>query len=371
MKKRLLVLFLAVCLLLSGCSAMLERSYSVATPHVDRPTTAEDPSVLRVENYGELVSAVLYLVSQHAEEGVIQLHNYDGSEEEDLATACLEVATQDPLGAYAVEYIKHEFSRVVSYYQATLAIRYRRTAKQVDGVVGVTGSWAIRDRLQKALSDFEEEVVLRVAYFAEDEDSLLELVRQAYYDAPEFALGMPEVDIALYPDAGRERVVEFLLTYPEDPDKLRSRAADLALLAEDIAQACWGLDAGDVPAAALQALREQTAYAPQGPSDAYGALTQGAANSEGMALAFSLLCREADLTCRVVEGARNGEPRFWNAVSLPGREALYLDPSAESPELDDAQTLFDLGYRWPGGPDEPTEESRGAALRETAEDKNG
>lgn len=69
MKKRILALALAGCLLLSGCKAMLERSYSAVTPHADRPTTAEDPSVLRVENYRELVSAVLYLVSEGAEEG--------------------------------------------------------------------------------------------------------------------------------------------------------------------------------------------------------------------------------------------------------------------------------------------------------------
>jgi len=366
-KKRALCLALAGCLLLSGCAAMLERSYSVAAPHADRPTTAEDPSVLRVENYGELVSAVLYLVSQHAEEGVIQLHNYDGSEEDDLATACLEVSTQDPLGAYAVEYIKHELSRVVSYYQATLAIRYRRTAEQMDSVVNVTGSWAIRDRLQKALSEFEEEVVLRVAYFAEDEDSLLELVRQAYYDAPEFALGMPEVDIDVYPADGRERVVEFVLTYPGDPEELRANASDLSHMAEDIAQAYWDLDAEDIPAAALRALLEQVDYDPQGSNHAYGALTEGRANSEGMALAFSLLCRQADVTCGVVEGQRQGEKRFWNSISRSGQAALYLDPSAESPELYDAQALFDLGYRWPGGPEEPMEETGEPTDRKPAE----
>ena len=31
--------------------------------------------------------------------------------------ACLEVATQDPLGAYCVDYIRHETARVVSYDQ--------------------------------------------------------------------------------------------------------------------------------------------------------------------------------------------------------------------------------------------------------------
>ena len=128
MKKRIIVLALAFTLALTGCEAMLERSYSASSPHVDKLTTAGDPSVIRVESYRELVSAVLYLVSQGAEEGTIQFHDYTGDVETDLAAACLEVSSQDPLGAYAVDYIKHELSRVVAYDQADLTIQIGRAS---------------------------------------------------------------------------------------------------------------------------------------------------------------------------------------------------------------------------------------------------
>ena len=83
---RLTVFGLAACLLLTlpGCASILERSYSSSTPHVDRPATAGDSSAIRVENYRELVSAVLFLVSQGEEEGVIQLQDYAGEVEADL-----------------------------------------------------------------------------------------------------------------------------------------------------------------------------------------------------------------------------------------------------------------------------------------------
>ena len=224
MKNRIIVLGLALCLFFTtGCAALLERSYYSSTAHVDRPTVAEDPSVLRVENYRELVSAVLYLVSQGAEEGMIQLHDYTGTVESDLTAACAEVATEDPLGAYCVDYIKHEYIRVVSDYQATLDIRYRRTQEQVRSMVNVTGTGAIRTELQEALERFADQVVLRVAYFAQDEASMEALVHQAYYDTPAAALGRPEVEISLYPDSGRERVVEILLTYPESVEELRRK----------------------------------------------------------------------------------------------------------------------------------------------------
>ena len=64
-------LALGLLLTVPGCASMLERSYTSSTAHVDRPTTAEDSSILRVENYRELVSAVLYLVSEGAEEGIM------------------------------------------------------------------------------------------------------------------------------------------------------------------------------------------------------------------------------------------------------------------------------------------------------------
>lgn len=220
-KKHILVWGVILSLLLTGCANLLERSYTSSAVHVDRPTTAEDPSVLRVENYRELVSAVLYLVSQGVEEGTIQLHDYTGAVETDLPAACVEVATQDPLGAYCVDYIKHEYTRVVSYYQANLDIHYRRSQEQVRSMVRVTGTGAIRTELQESLSRFATEVVLRVAYFSEDEDSIDQLIRQAYYDTPTAALGFPEIQISLYPESGRERVVEILLTYPESVEELR------------------------------------------------------------------------------------------------------------------------------------------------------
>lgn len=69
---------------------------------------------------------------------------------------------------------------------------------------------------------------LRVAYFVGDAASIAELVHQAYYDTPAAALGMPAVEIALYPDTGIQRIVEILLSYPGDADALpaEKRGAD-------------------------------------------------------------------------------------------------------------------------------------------------
>ena len=353
MKNRITAVGLALCLgfSASGCASMLERSYSSSTHHVDRPTIAEDPSVLRVEDYRELVSAVLYLVSEGAQTGVIQLYDYSGPVEEDLPAACLEVTAQDPLGAYCVDYIKHEYTRVLSYYQATLDIHYRRTQEQVRSMVRVTGTGAIRTELRQALTRFAPEVVLRVAYFSEDADFIRDLIHQTYYEDPAFALGYPEAEISLYPDSGRERVVEILLTYPESADELLRKSEALA---RELENAEVGEPLSAAPAQeALRALWARAAYAPDGGSTAYDALVSGVADDQGMALGFALLAPGS----RVVEGSRRGEPRFWN--SLEGeRETLYLDPSEGTGALYTAGELFDQGYRWADGPGELEGEDR-------------
>lgn len=359
MKKRILALAAAGCLLLSGCKAMLERSYSAATPHADHPVTAEDPSVLRVENYRELVSAVLYLVSEGEEEGTIQLHNYDGEEESDLSAACLEVATQDPLGAYAVDYIKHELSRVVSYYQATLAIHYRRSAEQRKSIVSVNGDRAIRDQLQGALEDFSSEAVLRVPYFFGDEETVKTLLREAYYADP--ALTLPETEVSLYPDSGRERIVELTMTYAEAIETLKEQREELShqvagLLPEGEqpsgrAAARWALERlWDVEEAPEGDGPDTLPYDPEGGSTAYDALVERRADGEGMALGYALLCQRLGLNCSVQTGLLEEETRVWDVVELPSGEKLYVDPSLGR-EWDisshSQEKFFSLGYFLP------------------------
>ena len=142
-KQGLLAVGLTAVLLLSGCSAMLERSYVSVEEHNENPAS-DGGSALRVESYQELVSAILYCVSNGEETGVIRLYNYPRDVESDLESACLEVVQEDPLGAYAVDYIRHEIRHIVSYYEATVHIAYRRTAEQIASVVSVTGVTAIR-----------------------------------------------------------------------------------------------------------------------------------------------------------------------------------------------------------------------------------
>ena len=375
MKKRLLALCLCLSLSLTGCAAMLERDYLSVTPHARLPAAADDSTTVWVETYPELVDAIFSLVSEHRESGVIRLRNWEGNVRQNLSDACDEVSHDDPLGAYAVDRIKPEFVRIATYYEATVSIDYRRTAEQVASVNTVAGSGAIRGELRDALTSFVPETAFRVNYFdqAQGDDYIPRLIRQAYYDSPAAALGLPEAVVNLYPESGQQRVVEVLFTYPEEPELLREKSQALTSAAQVLVDPYrTGLRDSALIPVLYHALREHTGLgeAQDAPlpapsvsgSTAYAALVEGQADSEGLALAYKLLCDLAGVECTVVDGTLEGTPRFWTIVTVEQNVHRHVDPSrAEGLLLTDTQ-MSESGFVW----DTQEYPSCGESLSETS-----
>ena len=144
MRKVLCIAMAALLLLSTGCASMLNRDYSSVTSHSATPTAEGDSNTMRVENYQELVNALIYLINQGEDSGSIR---YAGEEEDFkklMDEACLEVKQEDPLGAYSVDYIKYSVISIVGSYEADVQITYRRTREQVASIVDATGAAAIR-----------------------------------------------------------------------------------------------------------------------------------------------------------------------------------------------------------------------------------
>ena len=88
MKWRLCAAVAALSLLLSGCSSLLARSYTSVTPHSATPPAEGDSSILRVENYQELVNALIYLISLgRGRRATVRMYNYDQDVEQSLSNA--------------------------------------------------------------------------------------------------------------------------------------------------------------------------------------------------------------------------------------------------------------------------------------------
>ena len=344
-------LLLAACLLLCGCSAMLNRPYEVVTPHEYH--AGQGGGIPDASTYQALVNDIFSFVEDGVEQGQIRLTNYTsktGDVAGDLSAACNEVANEDPLGAYAVDFIKSDYTRVVKYYEVTITISYRRSPEQIKSLVTVTGSSAIREELRDVLRGFQSEAALRVSYFSEDQDYIASLIRQAYYDTPEAALGMPQVTITLYPDQASSgpRIVEILLTYPQDVQILRTRSQTLqqqavTLLSDhSVSSGSWSVSTSAI----YQIVRQQAVYEPTAGSTAYDALVKGAADSEGIALAGLLLAQQGELEATLVQGTLEGEAHMWILVRQPDGSWRHMDATQPDVLLYTDTQMAELGYAW-------------------------
>lgn len=345
MRKGISAVLAVLLLLCSGCASMLNRDYSSVTVHSATPTAEGDSNTMRVENYQEVVNALIYLINQGEETGSIRYSGEEADLKQLMDEACTEVQ-QDPLGAYAVDYIKYSVTSIVGSYEADVQITYRRTREQVASIVAATGTSAIRSELSRALSAFSNEVVLRISHFEEDEAYIQQLVREAFLSNPATALDFPEAQVAMYPDSGQQRIVEVTLTYHQSLQELESRRNSLLREVERLCQPLNELGSQEKLAGILNALRDMGVYSPQGGGTAYDALLGSGGDSQGTALAVCLLCRQMGITCSVVDGQKNGQSHFWNVVQTDvGYRHVDLSRSG-SMTYDVDQTMTAQGYVW-------------------------
>ena len=94
---RLAALALALCLL-TGCSALLERTYSTAEPHSSKFWESEAAGTLRAENHQDVVNDLLLLVGQHRETATLRLYDFKSelAVTETLEEAAAEVQQETP-----------------------------------------------------------------------------------------------------------------------------------------------------------------------------------------------------------------------------------------------------------------------------------
>ncbi len=332
---------------LTGCGSIFDRRYSSVTTHQEQSASEEDASILRAETYADLVSCVQHFVFMGQRSGKVHVYKYSGDIESDLEKACAEVCTEDPLGAYALNGIDYSYSRIISYYECTFSFSYRRGVEEIASIVSAYGNGTIPDLIQGKLSTFDDSLVIRTSSFYTDRSNLYTLVQEAYYSSPSTAMGYPDVSVTIYPDSGETRIVEFTFTYEWTQTTLKQRSEEVA----SAAAALVGQDtAADSTVAWLlySRLLQQTTYRSDGSANVYSALCLGSANSEGIALAYSLLSEQAGITCQLVKGTLDGEPHCWNIITL-GEESWHLDVTRSDPEggfLHGDGAMADSGYNW-------------------------
>ena len=208
---RPLALLLA-CLLLTGCSALLEREYVSAEPHSSRFWESDAAGTLRAENYQDIVNDLLILIGQHMESATVRLYNFedDVTVADTLERATTEVQQETSMGAYAVEYITASSRSQRGYYEISLEISYRRTAEQIQAVVNATSTEALASLLETALDEGRTELAVRIGYWSGEDPQRVEEIVSRLREERGLA-ETPPWTISYYPPEGAVGLIEFVM----------------------------------------------------------------------------------------------------------------------------------------------------------------
>lgn len=318
---------LALLFCLTGCAGLFDTEYTVSelyqAPAVhDTPTDGADHSIADRDG---LYQAIMELVAGREESARLQFANYDGDVSQDLSAVCWEVKSATALGAFAVEDITYDLSRIVSYYRADMTITYTRSAAQMSTVEQTGGLRALRARLDGALRAGETYLALEVTDETLTADGVRACISDAYFADLTACPVLPEAAVTFYPETGPDRIAEIGLDYDMGQEALDRRRQELAGALDALTQALTPApdsDNGPLAAVSLYDLCQYLSDLCQWDEDAgatvWDALVGRVADSQGLALAIEAGCRALGFECVTVTGRLDGETHFWNIVTLAG-----------------------------------------------------
>ena len=157
----LLALLLAA---LCGCSRLVPSSYTLVTPHDTGMKTEQQSDVLTVYDYKTLKNALRTLVQNGVEHGVIHTNQYSGDVEADLPAAVYEFSREDPIGAYAIDFITHDCTLIVAYYEIKIDITFRDVLTPLDEIEYVGSETEANRLLCRALENYDDHLTLYATY---------------------------------------------------------------------------------------------------------------------------------------------------------------------------------------------------------------
>jgi hypothetical protein len=331
-----LVLALAVMLTAAGCSTLFDKQYYAIEDYQAQSSTTEedteDAATDTISNYTSLKRAITRLVAEHVESAELQFQNYDGTISQDISTACWEVKSSTALGAFAVDYISYDLSRIVSYYQAEVYITYKRSAAQIDAVEQISNMSALTQRLDEALRQNETYLVLQMSVASLTGEAVRQLVEAAYYADALACPVLPTVEVNVFPESGVSRIMELTLNYGLDSQGLMEQREALGIgLDMMVAQVTpddqtEDFSPADKVYALCQYLSQSCTYDDQAGGTAWDALVGLTANSQGLAMALEAGCQAMGVDCQIVSGRLEGEDHVWNIITIDGA-SYHVDVS--------------------------------------------
>lgn len=322
--KRVMTAALMICILLSGCTSLMDGNYVSVEPHRERNTSGQT-GVVFASNYTQLRDALVEMADSGTESSVINVAEYD----QDLLESGIEMAVEfvkkaHPIGAYAVEQISYEIGSGGGKPAVSVSISYIHGRSEIRKIKTVRDMSVVQDKCAEALDKCESSLVLLVKrYSAWD---VTQFVEDYAAENPDLVMEIPEVAVGVYPDTGMERVVELKFTYQNSREILRQMQSQVEPIFSAAELYVSGNGTENQKYAQLYAfLMERFDYKIQTSlTPAYSLLSHGVGDCEAFATVYAAMCRKSGLECQVVTGSKAGEPWSWNRICDSGNY-YYVD----------------------------------------------
>lgn len=325
--KRLLPLtglVLIVAMLLSGCGFWMDGEHVSIQPHQEQ--LLQDPAeVVEVSSYSQLRGALVEMVNAGAQSGMVSI---DASNDATVYfyanTAANYVMNSTPVGAYAVDDITFEIGSnrgvsvvayQISYLHSRMEILRMQQAESMED------AWEV---VTAALDNCDASVAVRIDQY--EKTDILQMVQDYANDHPDLVMEMPQVAVLVFPEKGKDRIVELSFTYQTSREVLRQMQEQVAsvftsaeLYVKETTQVL------DIYSKLYAFLMERDDYTVETSiTPAYSLLHHGVGDSRAFANVYAAMCRNEELNCQVISGTREGQPWCWNVVRYRG-EYYHLD----------------------------------------------
>lgn len=324
--KRITACCLTVCLLLSGCVSMFDGNYVSTMPHEEQ-NGLQDSVNTQVDEYEELLSALIDMAESGSRTGIIYVPNYDqehiGS---DMEKAAKITQIRSPIAAYAVEEITWDLGTNSGQRAVAVNITYYHERSEILKIRRVKNSVEAIELLYKELEDSSPGLVMYLEDYSKVD--YVQLVEQYAFHNPQAVMEVPQVIANVYPKNGLSRVVELKFTYQNTREDLRLFKSQVLPLYSSFqyqvtANASEGEKFGQLYSLLMvRGFGEYTIQTSITP--AYSLLWHGAGDSKAFATMYAAICRLSNLECQVIIGTRAGEPWYWNLVKI-GDSYYHLD----------------------------------------------
>ena len=313
MKKRLMLLAAALCLLLCGCDWM-DGSYLSITPHQEQNSGTQNQDI-SATNYLELRTVLEELVDSGTESAVINVAGYRQElVQEGIANAVLYAAERYPLGAYAVDQITYEVGTGGGQPAISVSISYIHGRSEIRKIKNAANMQKAQELITGAMEDCSDSLVVWVKnYQATD---FVQVAEDYMKENPDVIMELPQVAVGIYPDAGSSRILEVKFTYETSRESLRQMQQQVRRVFASAALYV-NSDATEAQkyAQLYTFLMERSDYEIQTSiTPAYSLLRHGVGDCEAFAAVYAAMCRQAGLDCQVVSGTKDGQSWHWNII---------------------------------------------------------